>query len=82
MSDTSVEEVQVVGQASVKKVPKPYKRRKFDNELTIRLLAAAKAALAAPETGDCLVQSLNVVPGPALYTAPASWPVLCSTALC
>ena len=52
MSDSSVEAVEVVGQASVKYVKKPYKRRKFDNELTTRLLAAAKAALAAPETGQ------------------------------
>ena len=54
MSETSEEEVQVTGQDSVKKVAKP-RRRKFDNELTVRLLAAAKAALAAPETGElCL----------------------------
>ena len=53
MSETSEEEVQVTGQDSVKKVAKP-RRRKFDNELTVRLLAAAKAALAAPETGEQL----------------------------
>lgn len=54
MSETSEEEVHVKGQDSVKKVAKP-RRRKFDNELTVRLLAAAKAALAAPETGElCL----------------------------
>ncbi len=49
MSDTSCEEVNVAGSESVKKVPKS--RKKFKNELTIRLIAAAKAALAAPETG-------------------------------
>lgn len=54
MSETSEEEVQVEGQASVKKVAKP-RRRKFDNELTVRLLAAARAALAAPETGQCML---------------------------
>lgn len=48
MSDTSCEEVNVAGSESVKKVPKS--RKKFKNELTIRLVAAAKAALAAPET--------------------------------
>ncbi len=49
MSDTSCEEINVAGSESVKKVPKS--RKKFKNELTIRLIAAAKAALAAPETG-------------------------------
>ena len=49
MSDTSCEEVTVTGSDSVKKVPKS--RKKFKNELTIRLMAAAKAALAAPEAG-------------------------------
>ncbi len=49
MSDTSCEQITVAGSDSVKKVPKS--RKKFKNELTIRLIAAAKAALAAPETG-------------------------------
>ena len=49
MSDTSCEEINVAGSESVKKVPKS--RKKFKNELTIRLIAAAKAGLAAPETG-------------------------------
>lgn len=64
MSDSSVEAtVRVVGQSSVKYVKKPYKRRKFDNELTIRLLAAAKAALAAPETGQAFSCSWLTITG-------------------
>ena len=49
MSDTSCEEINVAGSESVRKVPKS--RKKFKNKLTIRLIAAAKAGLAAPETG-------------------------------
>lgn len=49
-SETSCDEVQVTGSESVKKVVKS--RRKFKNELTTRLVAAARAALAAPETGQ------------------------------
>lgn len=58
MSDTSCEEVTVTGSDSVKKVPKS--RKKFKNELTIRLLAAAKAALAAPEIGLHLTLPLQL----------------------
>ena len=58
LSDASFEQVRVTGQDSVKKVAKP-RRRKFDNELTVRLLAAAKAALAAPETGRCCLQIVS-----------------------
>ena len=60
LSDASFEQVRVTGQDSVKKVAKP-RRRKFDNELTVRLLAAAKAALAAPETGRCCLQIVSAL---------------------
>ena len=49
-SETSCEQIKVEGQEMVQKVKKS--RKKFNNELTIRLVAAAKAALAAPETGE------------------------------
>lgn len=51
-SETSCDDVAVTGNESVKKVVKS--RRKFKNELTTRLVAAARAALAAPETGHLL----------------------------
>ena len=50
-SETSCDEIAVTGSQEVKKVVK-YRRRKFKNELTTRLVAAARAALAAPETGQ------------------------------
>ena len=49
-SETSCDDVAVTGSQTVKKVVKS--RRKFKNELTTRLVAAARAALAAPETGQ------------------------------
>ena len=51
-SETSCDDIAVTGNESVKKVVKS--RRKFKNELTTRLIAAARAALAAPETGHLL----------------------------
>ena len=66
MSDTSCEEINVAGSESVKKLPKS--RKKFKNELTIRLIAAAKAALAAPETG---VQPYAVAVYEMLYYEPS-----------
>ena len=49
-SETSCDDIAVTGSQEVKKVVKS--RRKFRNELTTRLIAAARAALAAPETGQ------------------------------
>lgn len=49
-SETSCNDVAVTGSQTVKRVVKS--RRKFKNELTTRLVAAARAALAAPETGQ------------------------------
>ena len=66
MSDTSCEQVTVAGSDSVKKVPKS--RKKFNNALTIRLIAAAKAALAAPETG--VARPLPVGSLRSCWTAP------------
>ena len=56
-SETSCDEVHVTGSQTVKKVVKS--RRKFKNELTTRLIAAARAALAAPETGQATAQSAS-----------------------
>lgn len=53
-SETSCDDIAVTGSESVKRVVKS--RRKFKNELTTRLVAAARAALAAPETGQLPLQ--------------------------
>ena len=49
-SETSCDDIAMTGSQAVKRVVKS--RRKFKNELTTRLVAAARAALAAPETGQ------------------------------
>ena len=70
-SETSCDDIAVTGSQSVQRVVKS--RRKFKNELTTRLVAAARAALAAPETGQLLFQPAASVLAAASLTMPYHW---------